>query len=293
MGKPTSPLRYPGGKACLLGMVSSILRINKLERGHYAEPYAGGCGLALSLLFGGYVDQLHINDLDRSVWAIWDSILNRGDDFIQLINQTNVTAEEWHRQKAVFEQASECDNLKLGFSAFFLNRTNRSGIIKNAGMIGGFRQEGAYKLDCRFNKDDLIARIKRIHRYKSKIHLSNMDALEFLEVANERLPSDTFFCIDPPYFNKGASLYTSYYEPADHKALSKVVLGMKQPTIVTYDKCDEIKVLYRERRQFDFGLNYSAQVKRIGTELLIASKGLRVPPNMRGSQSHRPQYRTC
>jgi DNA adenine methylase len=252
---------------------------------------ACGCGLALSLLFCGYVNQLYINDLDRSVWAIWDSILNKGDNFIQLISKTAVTVEEWHKQRAIFEKVDTSDSLTLGFSAFFLNRTNRSGIIKNAGMIGGFNQNGAYRLDCRFNKDDLIARINRIRRYKSKIHLSNMDAIEFLKLADEKLPADTFFCIDPPYFNKGASLYTSYYKRDDHRALSEAVLGMKQPTIITYDKCDEIKTLYRDRRQFEFGLNYSAQIKRKGTELLIMSKGLRIPPNMRDSQSHRPQYR--
>ena len=38
--------------------------------------------------------------------------------------------------------------LALGFSAFFLNRTNRSGIIEGAGPIGGYTQTGKWKVDA-------------------------------------------------------------------------------------------------------------------------------------------------
>ncbi len=41
-------------------MVSAILRENKLDRGHYVEPFAGGGGLALSLLYKGDVGEIHL-----------------------------------------------------------------------------------------------------------------------------------------------------------------------------------------------------------------------------------------
>ena len=79
MARGASPLRYPGGKTSMLSLAATILRDNGLERGHYAEPYAGGCGLALSLLYGGHVADIHINDIDPAVWAFWHSVLNRTD----------------------------------------------------------------------------------------------------------------------------------------------------------------------------------------------------------------------
>ena len=293
MPRGTSPLRYPGGKTCLYPLVSSILQKNRLERRHYAEPFAGGCGLALALLYEGHVSDIHINDVDASIWALWYSVLNHTDDLVYRVRKTPITIDEWRAQREVHLKMDADDPLALGFSTFFLNRTNRSGIIKAAGVIGGLDQTGPYKLDCRFNRDDLTRRIRRVAKYKSRIHLTRRDALAFIQDTTAELPASTFFCIDPPYFSKGRGLYTSCYDPEDHGVLAKVILGLENPWIVTYDDMPTITKLYRDRRQYQIDISYSVETKRGGTELLIASKGLRLPAGIRGRQVNRPQYRAA
>lgn len=288
MTASASPLRYPGGKTCLLEPIVQVLRLNKLPHGHYAEPYAGGCGLALALLFGGHVSDIHINDIDRSVWTFWHAVLNRTEEFIDLMERTTVTIEEWRRQREIQRSPGRRSHLEIAFACFFLNRTNRSGIIKNAGVIGGLEQKGKYTIDCRFNKDELARRMRRIAKYKNRIHLHKMDAIDFIDYVAEELPTKTFLCIDPPYFNKGASLYTSFYLPEDHEMVSKRVLKLKNPWVLTYDHCEEIQDLYIRRRQYEFALNYSVQIKRTGAELLIPSKGLKLPPEFEDCQIHDP-----
>lgn len=290
MSKGTSPLRYPGGKTSMLGLTASILRANNLSRGHYAEPYAGGCGLALALLYGGHVSDIHINDIDPAIWSFWHCVLENYDAFADRIERTPVTISEWMRQREVY-RAQVSNPLDLGFAAFFLNRTNRSGIIKAAGVIGGIGQQGDYKLDCRYNRDDLIRRIGRVHKYKDRIHLTNLDALEFLNRCQKRLPADSLMFIDPPYYGKGAGLYTSFYRPEDHAKVAAEILKVTLPWVVTYDDVPEIRSLYKSRRQFGFDINYSLQNKRVGNEILIASKGLRLPDAFRARQINRPQYR--
>jgi DNA adenine methylase len=262
-------------------MLAEILRLNRIERGHYVEPYAGGCGLALSLLFGGHVGDIHVNDLDRSIWAFWYCVLNKTEDLVRLVERAPVTVMEWHRQREIQGHPSDVNVLELGFSTFFLNRTNRSGVIKGAGVIGGLAQRGNYKLDCRFNHEDLARRIRRIAKYKSRIHLTNLDAIPFLKECDRKLPEDTFYCIDPPYFTKGSSLYTNFYGPGEHKTVARAILKLRHQWIVTYDLAEEIRVLYSKRRQYIFDINYSVQTKRVGSELLIASKGLRLPAEIR------------
>ncbi|RXR24959.1 DNA adenine methylase [Sphingobium fluviale] len=291
--RTSSPLRYPGGKSCLYDLTGHILRLNRLERAHYAEPYAGGGGLALSLLFGGHVSDIHLNDIDRTIWAFWTSILTETKAFVEKIATTPVDMDEWHSQREIYLNQGDYDDLTVGFATFFLNRTNRSGIIKGAGVIGGMEQQGNYKIDCRFNREELIRRVNRISKYKSRIHFYRSDALLFLEDMERDLPTRSFFCIDPPYYNKGSSLYTSFYNPADHLAVSQAVLGLDRPWILTYDNTPEISYLYKARRQFSFDVNYSVQTKRIGTELLVASKGLILPNAVRERLFHRPQYRSA
>ena len=272
----TSPLRYPGGKSSLYELTSTIMRLNGLERGHYAEPYAGGCGLALSLLYCGQVAEVHINDLDPAIWAYWHCVLNETDDLLRLVGETPVTVAEWHKQREIHRQGDVGDPLQLGFAAFFLNRTNRSGVIKGGGVIGGLDQSGSYKMDCRYNKDDLSRRIRRVARYKDRIHLSNLDAIEFLADCSD-LPPNSLLFIDPPYYRKGPGLYASYYKPADHALLANRVLELETPWIVTYDDVPQIRELYANRRQFSFGIRYSLNEKRAGTELLIAHDGMNLP----------------
>src|ERR1700722_10504273 len=187
MTRLVSPLRYPGGKTALYELVAGILLLNGLERGSYVEPYAGGCGLALSLLFGGHVGDIYVNDLDRSVWSFWYCVLNRTEELIGLVNRTSIDVSEWQRQREI-QQQTHVDSLALGFSTFFLNRTSRSGVIKGAGVIGGLSQDGPYKIDCRFNREDLTRRIRRVAKYRGRIHLSNMDAIEFMRRVDRDLP---------------------------------------------------------------------------------------------------------
>ncbi len=291
MARATSPLRYPGGKSCLLEMIADLLRTNGLERGQYAEPYAGGCGLALALLYGGHVADIHINDIDPAVWAFWHCVLEETNALINLIEKTPVTIDEWLRQRDIQRRGDNSNTLVLGFSTFFLNRTNRSGIISGAGVIGGLEQNGRYKLNCRYTVDDLLRRIARVKRYEEQVHLTNLDAVKFLSVAANKLPKTSLMFVDPPYFNKGSDLYTSFYDPEDHALLAAKVVTLEQPWVVTYDDAAQIRRLYKGNRQYLFDLNYSVHEKRIGTELLVASKNLKMPKSLRERQVNRPQYR--
>jgi len=264
-----SPLRYPGGKTALFGLSESLLRNNGLTKTTYAEPFAGGGGLALSLLFEGVVRRIVLNDIDAGIHSFWDSVLNRTDDMIRLIEETPVTIEEWHRQKAIYAESGSVGSLELGFATFFLNRTNRSGVVKG-GVIGGLSQEGDYLVDCRFNKEALTEKIQRIARYRNSISLERADGEDFLKGMSSRSDRVVYF-IDPPYFRKGSGLYTNFYAPKDHASLASTISELEQPWVLTYDFTKEIQALYPQYPQYTFELNYSAAVKRIGTELMVTS----------------------
>ncbi len=268
-----TPLRYPGGKTQLLPLVIDILKKNDLIYGEYAEPFAGGSGIAISLLLNDYVSKIYLNDLDPSIYSFWHSVINQPKELCRLIEKTDVTIEEWHRQKKVLANPQKYSPLKIGFATLFLNRTNRSGIIKG-GVIGGLDQSGNYKLDCRFNKSDLIRKINRIADHSNRIEISMLDAEIFIKKVIPKTAKNAFINIDPPYFCKGSGLYTNFYKPDDHASLASKVSKIKRKWMVTYDDVDEIRNLYSSFPMYTKNLQYSAQEKRIGVELLIASKEL-------------------
>lgn len=270
MKRSLSPLRYPGGKASIYDMTRDIIVSHDMELCQYAEPYAGGCGLALRLLTNKIVDELHLNDIDRSIASLWTCIIEQPEELASLISLTKVNMGEWYKQKEVQEIKDTVDPLELAFSTLFLNRTNRSGIIK-AGVIGGKKQDGAYRMDCRFNKVALIKKIHQIAELKNKIHIYNMDAIGFIEkLESIKLPKPLLM-IDPPYYNKGQSLYTNFYNHCDHATVSKKLAKTNLPWLLTYDNTPEISELYEGFAQYQFDINYSAAKKRVGNELFITS----------------------
>lgn len=268
-----TPLRYPGGKSKLYEYVRELVILNDCST--YIEPYAGGAGVALRLLINRDVDRIMINDYDKSIYALWYSILNDSEKLIELIQKTDISIDEWYNQKSIQENKQLTENLlELGFSTLFLNRVNRSGIIK-AGVIGGKNQTGRYKMDCRFNKSDIIERIRLIASFKHKIKLYNLDAEVFIKKSISRTKDSlTFF--DPPYYQKGPGLYTNFYSHEDHVNLSKTIKKHmdNKNWIITYDIHDEIKNIYDEYDYKKYYLNYSITNSSKGQEYMFFSKNI-------------------
>ncbi len=266
-----SPLRYPGGKNCIFSFVSNIFYENQIIGVSYAEPYAGGAGLALRLLFEGYVDHIYINDLDKSIHAFWNSVINCPDEFCEWIKGIEVSITNWNKYKEMQNRADELDYFELAKSTFFLNRTNISGIIKG-GVIGGKEQGGKYKIDARFNKKDLINRIQKIAGIKDRISVSNLDGLSFINKLNKK-KEEIFVYLDPPYYLKGADLYMNFCSDEDHKKLSKQVRKMRKIWMVSYDNHDFILNLYTKQNKISYRLSQSAS-NRVGEEIFIFAEGL-------------------
>lgn len=245
---------------------------NELIGINYAEPYAGGSGLALRLLFEEYVSNIYINDLDKSIYSFWTSILNRSDEFCEWVKTVKVSVRNWRKYKEIQSSTDEIEDVfELAKSTFFLNRTNVSGVIKG-GIIGGINQTGKYKIDARFNKAELIERIKRIALLKHRIHVSNFDGISFINKLNKK-KEEVFIYLDPPYLQKGADLYMNFYSNRDHEKLSRHVAKMRKRWMVSYDHHEFILNLYAENNKIRYKLSQNAS-NRIGDEILIFSDTL-------------------
>lgn len=269
-----SPLRYPGGKTQLSEFLKNLLKINAMKNTIYCEPFSGGFGAGLELLFSDSVSSIIINDLDLGIYSIWYAIINDHENFVQLIDNVPITIQEWQIQKEIYNNliSSEKYSVELAFATFFLNRTNRSGIICG-GPIGGIEQKSIYKLDCRFNKKALIKKIKEINSMKNRIKLYNLEANNLIKDVLLKIDSkELFIFFDPPYYKQGKNLYTNYFDHENHVELQKCIELMDSyKWITTYDYEENIKHIYKDYDVLKYKIRYSANKVRKATEYLFYS----------------------
>lgn len=264
----------------MAGLLSQIRSLNGLGERALAEPFAGGAGAALTLLYLEETHEIYVNDADAAIHDFWWTLVNRPTLFIDMLTKTRVSMAEWYRQRDVYRNGGRVSRLRRGFSAFYLNRCNRSGIIMNGGPIGGVKQTGEWRLDARFNKSELRRRCEKVAEYRDRVHVSCRDGIEFIASLDAEA---TLFFIDPPYFVKGKMLYLNALDEEYHAYLAARLKSMADAAwVLTYDDCPEIRRMYRGWATIrPFSLRYSTAERRSGKEVLIAPRWMRLP----GSQA--------
>ena len=245
--------------------------------GVYIEPFAGGAGIALDCLLNGVVSEVVINDLDKGIYSFWKAILNDTDRFVEDIRAIPLNIEEWERQRQIYLTNNKKYSYELGFATFYLNRTNRSGIIKG-GVIGGKEQSGKWTLDVRFNRDALAERVQEVAAHKQKIHVYNKDISSFLSHYAERYAGNAIVYFDPPYYEKGRELYLNFFKHEDHVRIRSEIERLKNlDWVITYDDYPEIRSLYSEHICRRMQWNYFAATKRTVDEIMIFQSERMIP----------------
>lgn len=268
-----SPLRYPGGKGRLAPFVGDLLSAQPQHFKRYVEPFAGGAGVALRLLVDEHVDEIVLNDLNPGIAAFWRSVFSHTPDLLKLIRKCRVTIAEWRRQREIYASHAG-DDLALGFATFFLNRTNRSGIL-DARPIGGLDQTGRWKIDARFDKPGLAGRIAALAAYATRVTICEEDGIELAKgLVRDRA---SFVYADPPYLQHGDDLYLDTLKWADHMRLARA-LRHADGWLVTYDADPRIiSDLYAGLRCAEFQTSHTAAKQHVGTEYAVFADSLRLP----------------
>ena len=272
-----SPLRYPGGKSKLSPFIKLLIEKSGHLGGTYIEPFAGGAGIALELLLNGDVSEIVINDLDKGIYSFWRAIIERPNRFVNDIFTVPLTIDEWEHQRSIYYKQSQKYSYELGFATFYLNRTNRSGIIKG-GVIGGQEQSGKWHMDVRFNRQALAEKVLNISKHSSKIHLYNKDICSFLTTYAPKYYKNAFIYFDPPYYEKGPKLYMNFLKYKDHVRIRDKIDELSDiDWVITYDNCSAILELYKGQVCKKIECVYSVATKRTEKEIIIFKDASMIP----------------
>lgn len=268
-----SPLRYPGGKARLAPYIAQLLAAQPTRPSVYAEPFAGGAGAALNLLIDEEVRSVRLNDLNPGIAAFWRSVFNHTNELATRIEEASISIADWRIAAEIYATPAGRTDIELGYATFFLNRCNRSGILK-AGPIGGLEQTGNWKIDARFNRMDLAQRVRRLGRYRHRVSVTELDGRAFIQTLKP-LGERVLVYVDPPYIAQGSRLYFDALSAEDHAELASVLRSTRIPWFLTYDVDERvIKELYKELNTAEFSMAHTAHVQGIGAEYVVFGPSL-------------------
>lgn len=218
-----SPLRYPGAKSGLVGVIGDLVVGATEDLGVpelFVEPFAGGASTSLRLAGAGLVRRVLLADADPLVARFWQVAAADTEWLVDRMMDEPVTLERWDHWRNW--QPSDPRDRDTAVKCLFLNRTTFSGILHGrAGPIGGRKQESQYKIDCRFNKEALAARIRFVGDLYATNRLVDVwfkdwqDTLDDVaEWYPQLIPNQVIAYLDPPYWSKSPKLYRKSFDPA-------------------------------------------------------------------------------
>ena len=276
-----TPFRYPGSKSSFTGIVKEYVLHNGLKGCKVVEPYAGSAAVTLALVSEGVCSSGVIVERDPLIYSFWKVAFSNPEALIRRIEGSEATLSTWHELRPLlsYKEPNNGDLVEMAFAALFFNRTNFSGVL-HSGPIGGQDQSSAYKIDCRFNRKELLLKIQKFSAVSKKIEVCFGDPIDVIKSCSRQ--TKTLFYIDPPYFIQGRKLYRYYYKLKDHLALSKALQKSKFNWILSYDDHDVIKSLYEGFSQVEKAFQYSTRVAKNENELLITN--LKIPDAWKSRQ---------
>jgi DNA adenine methylase len=279
-----SPLRYPGGKACMTPWLVDVFNSlnGTMDVEVWLEPFGGGAGAALMALEAHDVPEAWIVESNPALAAFWTEVMNDGGQLAARVETTTPTLAMFDAAKEIVTAAlagEKPELCELAFAAFLLNRCSRSGLLLgNVGPIGGKAQAGRYGISARFNGEALAQRLRAIAAYGSRFRVHEGDGIRFIEqLAGSGIEDEVFVFADPPYMGVGNALYAHGMCQTGHARLAAALRNCPAPWVLTYDAHPEVLALYQGHRVVEFEIPHTVNKQKIGTEYLVLSKGLTTP----------------
>ena len=300
--------RYPGGKAKIkndiVGRIKRYYEDNHCyDDCQYVEPFFGAGAIGMHFMETSPIKKVFISDYDPAISAFWDTVIFMPDTLCQMVDEFKPSTDAFFKFKELLTSqkifnkmrfsSSRKESVEVAFAKLALHQISYSGLgPMSGGPLGGVSQKSKYKIDCRWNPDNIKKNIRRSHQILSSVDLyqggcRELDFSYAIDIQKDKreweesgvtvthkteYPKNRFFYLDPPYYVKGKELYQYSFTEEHHKDLMTMLKKIEYPWILSYDACTEIKDLYKWASILEIDLTYTINAKekgRVKTEFLI------------------------
>jgi len=279
-----SPLRYPGSKKYLVPYLVEIIKYNNLCPDVLIEPFVGGGNISMHFLIHNIVKSVIISDKDKLIYSFWKVLFTNPNYLVDFINKTEINLENFYKYKKIAKSNRRHKIEVLAEACIFLNRTSFSGLLTDrVGPLGGKSQTSKYKIDCRFNRKNLVEKIRKLTEFSENVTVLNHDWQDTIDYVTKLINVENkiekpLFYIDPPFYKKADELYRFYFEQDEHESLCASILNLNYSWVLSYDNADEIIKMYKEQKceniNIEMPYSVNSNATRFEKELIITPLSL-------------------
>ena len=160
-----SPFRYPGGKTWLVPYVRQWMKNLEHRPFEFAEPFAGGGIVGLSVLFENLAEKLTLIELDENIASVWKIILSvQGERLASEIVSFKISEQSVR----MCLSGSPRNQFDRAFQTILRNRVQRGGIMAPGASL--MKQgENGHGLASRWYPETLSRRIQSIFENRHRI----------------------------------------------------------------------------------------------------------------------------
>lgn len=247
-----SPLSYIGGKSRLSKIVLSLLPEHK----QYCEVFAGAAWILFRKEQSKYEA---INDKDGDLVTFYRVLQNHLEEFLRQFKWC-LSSREWFEDWNDQIKGRGLTDIQRAARYYYIQRNCFGGRVK--GRTWGPAVEHAPRINLLRMEEEL----SHVHLRLTRVIIDNMDWSDFIKQYDR---SETFFYMDPPYWN--LPFYRHNFEKGDFEKMADLLSGISGKFLMSLNDNPEVRKIFSAFDIQRVKTQYSVSCKKrlLGTELLI------------------------
>ena len=253
------PLSYLGGKNRVAKKIIALIP----EHNCYIEPFCGGA----QVFFHKEPSNVEVlNDLDEEIFNFLRICQLHDQELVRYLQFCTVSRKWFELFQA--QDPKMLSDVQRATRFFYLQKNCYGGLIKKQHFKIGVGDGSNYNP----------------HRIPLVLHLAHerllgvqLECLPYQEIIKRYDRPDSFFYLDPPYFNRPH--YKFNFDEKDYVELAGLLGGLKGRFLLSLNDSPEIRRIFADFKIHGLTFSYSSQ-RRVGKlyhEVLISNYSLPVP----------------
>jgi DNA adenine methylase len=248
-----TPITYYGGKQSMLNKILPLIPKHEL----YCEPFFGGG----AIYFAKKPSHLEvINDINGDIINFYKVLQNNFSGLKKLIDTTLHSRQQHEEAQNIYKNPQQHTEVERAWAVWILTNMSYGSCIN---AVFGKDRDGTTAKTIANKKKNFTKELSE------RFNNTTIECKDAIYIINSYDGANTFFYLDPPYYNSDTSGYEGNYTIDDYRELLEVLTNIEGKFLLS-GYPSEILTEYTSRNNW-----YEDEIRKIKDITAVYAKGNR------------------